>query len=208
MVAPPTAPSDPERLMTDTLPDSHPLRNFFRDSLEKAFRECKDLYSPAVACHLSDDVLCDFIHVDRIYRLKSTEGVRLEELPEMLEVSVAPEGPERRMEVDTYIGDFTLFMGGFFPTSVGRNRWFTPQPMVSRVGKVFVRFEHPLEYYAAEGRNAYGRAAETARIFAPDARETYTLLAQRFDEYQDLLRRVKDLISDDPEFRQAEDSLD
>jgi len=194
--------------MNDPLPANHPLRSLFRDSLEKAFQESQDLYSPGVACHLSDDVLCDFIHVDRIYRLKSTEGLRLEDLPQMLEVSVAPEGPERRMEVDTYIGDFTLFMGGFFPSSVGRNRWFAPQPMVSRVGQIFVRFAHPLEYYAAEGRNAYGRAAETARLFAPDARETYSLLAQRFDEYQGLLRRVKDLISDDPNLRDVEDALD
>ena len=194
--------------MNDPLPDNHPLRSLFRDSLEKAFREFQDLYSPGVACHLSDDVLCDFIHVDRIYRLKSTDGVRLEDLPQMLEVSVAPEGPERQMEVDTYIGDFTLFMGGFFPSSVGRNRWFTPQPMVSRVGKILVKFEHALEYYAAEGRNAYGRAAETARLFAPDARETYSLLAHRFDEYQGLLRRVKDLLADDPDLRKAEDVLD
>jgi hypothetical protein len=194
--------------MTDPLSPSHALRDLFRDSLEKAFLECQDLYSPGVACHLSDDVLCDFIHVDRIYRLKTTEGVRLEDLPHMLEVSVAPEGPERRMEVDCYIGDFTLFMGGFFPSSVGRHHWFTPQPMVSRVGHILVKFEQPLEYYAAEGRNAYGRAAETARLFAPDERETYSLLAQRFDEYQGLLRRVKDLISDDPDLRQVEAELD
>lgn len=181
--------------MTDRIPDTHPLSNLFRDALDQAFREFAQLYSPGVSVHLCDDVLCDFVHADRLYRLQTLEGARLEELPRMLEATSEKEGPERRLEVDSYIGDFTLFMGGFFPSSLRQNRWATSDPMVTKVGQIFVKFGEPLEYYAAEGRNAYGRAAETARVFAPSERETYTLLAEHFEGYLNLLRRVKSLIT-------------
>ncbi|MBI4605842.1 MAG: hypothetical protein HY721_28070 [Planctomycetes bacterium] len=193
----------------EMLSENHPLRALFRAALDKAFVEQGQLFSPGVAAHLADDVLCDFVHVDRIFRLKNAEGRRLEDLPKMLEVSLGDkEGPERRLEVDGYIGDFTLFMGGFFPASLGRARWFTPSPMVSKVRGVFVKFERPLDYYMAEGRNAYERAAETARLFAPDARETYSLLGRHYESYLGLLGRVKTLIADDPELRKVESILD
>lgn len=183
--------------MTEKIPESHPLSEMFRKALDKAFTEHVDLYSPGVSTHLQDDVLCDFVHADRLYRLKNPQGAALEDLPRMLEASRVKEGPERRLEVDSYIGDFTLFMGGFFPSSLRQQRWKAPDPLVSRVGQIFVKFSQPFDYYSAEGRNAYGRAAETARIFAPDERETYVLLAEHFDRYLVLLRRVKSLLADD-----------
>jgi hypothetical protein len=194
--------------MLDRIPENHPLRQVFRRALDLAFSEQRDLYSPDVASHLSDDVLCDFIHVDRIYRLKDAEGRRLEDLHEMLNVSGEKEGPERRLEVDRYIGDFTLFMVGFFPGSVSRNRWFAPQPMVSKVGNILVSFQDPVSYYTAEGRNAYGRAAETARLFDPTARGTYKQLAAHFEGYLDLLLQVRRHLADLPQLRQAEGILD
>jgi len=194
--------------MSDSVPDSHPLRSLFQSALDRAFQERAELYAPGVSTYLGEDVLCDFVHVDKLYRLKDARGHRLEDLPEMLHVTQEREGPERRMEVDSYIGAFALFMGGFFPSSLHRNRWFVPSPMISKVGQLFVSFREPLDYYAAEGRNAYGRAAETARLFAPDARETYSLLAGRFSDYLELIRRVKALISDDPHLRKVENVLD
>ncbi len=185
--------------MMDRIPETHPLCSLFRDALDKAFKEFAPLYSPGVSVHLCEDVLCDFVNAERLYRLQSCEGARLEELPRMIEVSSAKEGPERRLEVDSYIGDFTLFMGGFFPLSLRQQKWSQPDPMVTKVGKIFVKFGAPLEYYAAEGRNAYGRAAETARLFAPSDRETYSLLAEHFEGYLDLMRRVKGLITAEEE---------
>jgi hypothetical protein len=194
--------------MNERIAENHPLRNLFRSALDKAFGEHGELYAPGVAAHLQDDVLCDFVHIDRLYRLKSLEGQTLDELPKMLEATVVKEGPERRLEVDSYIGDFVLFMGGFFPTSLNRGRWCAADPMVSKVGQIFVSFQQPLQYYAAEGRNAYGRAAETARIFAPSERETFSLLAEKFELYLELLRRVKALLSDEPGLHGTLDAAD
>lgn len=194
--------------MTHAISEDHPLRRLFRGCLEKAFQESSNLYSPEVAAHIEEDVLCDFIHSDRVWRLKDSEGQSLEDIPQMLELSGVPEGPERRLEVDGYIGDFALFMSGFFPAVLTRNRWLSPTPLVSKVGKIFVRFEQPFDYFVAEGRNAYRRAASTARLFAPRVEDTYSTLADRFELYQDLLRRVKALIAEEPEAGGLEELLE
>jgi hypothetical protein len=193
--------------MPEKTPRDSPLRELFRRALEKAFGEFRALYSPGVARHLANDVLGDFIHVDHVYRLRSLEGRRLDELPEMLEVSAGKEGPERTLEVDGYIGDFALFMASFFPSSLRKRRWGVPTPMVSRVGQLLVSFKEPLDYYAAEGRNAYERAAETARLFSPDDCAVYSPLCRHFKGYLELLQRVKSLIRDLPELRQVQGFL-
>lgn len=190
--------------MSEPIPDDHPLSKLFCAALDRAFQEHAELYSPRVSTHLHDEVLCDFVRSDRLYRLQSGEGDPLASLPRMLDVSVQPEGPERRLEVDSYIGDFALFMVGFFPSALRRGRWSAGEALVSRVGKIFVKFEQPLEYYAAEGRNAYGRAAETARLFAPPDEEVFALLSRKFDGYLEVLRKVRTIIAEDPGSRAGE----
>ena len=194
--------------MTLGVPENHALRRVFRGAVEKAFDGFRNLYEPRVSAHLADELLAEFVHMDAVHKLKSASGQRLEDLPEMLAVSAQPEGPERRLEVDRYIGDFTLFMIGFFPASVQHQRMFAPEPMISRVGQVLVQFSRPLDYYAAEGRNAYGRAAETARLFDPGARDTFNRLAAEFDGYRDLMTCVKEILADSPQVKNIEEALD
>ena len=190
--------------MAANIPRNHPLRKLFSWAVDRAFQEHKELYSPEVASHLSDQLLPDFVHVDRVYRLKNVRGKRLEDLPDMVQVAHEKEGPERRLEVDRYIGDFVLFMGGFFPTGLRRRRWFVPEPMVAKVGQILVSFSKPLDYYVAEGRNAYCRAALTARLFDPPASRTYGQLGDRLDLYLGFLSRVKVILQQDPHFRKVE----
>ena len=118
----------------------------------------------------------------------------------MVDVAHEKEGPERSLEVNRYIGDFVLFAGGFFPSLVHRGAWFTPSPMVSRVGGVFVKFNKPMDYYVAEGRNAYQRAARTAEYFDPPAHGTYERLGARIEDYLHLLGCAKAHIEREPEF--------
>jgi len=194
--------------MSREVPQDHVLCRLFRAAIDAAFKSHRNLYAPGVAAHLSDGVLSEFVHMDRVYRLKNADGRRLQDLPEMLELSARPEGPERRLEVDRYIGDFALFMVGFFPTSVQLQRAFAPDPMISRVGKILVQFTRPVDYYVAEGRNAYQRASETARLFDPDARETFSLLSEEFDGYRDVIGSVKEILADSPQVEQIEQALD
>ena len=185
--------------MSHPTPNQHPLHRLFERAVTEAFRDRRDLYSPEVASHISEELLPDFVHVDRIYRLKDLQGRRLEELPEMIDVAGAKEGPERSLEVNRYIGDFVLFVCSFFPALVRRGGWFTPSPMVSRVGGILVRFSEPMDYFKAEGRNAYSRAARTAQVFDPTVHRTYEQLGARIDGYLELLEHAKTLMGSDPE---------
>lgn len=194
--------------MAKHIPDSHKLRRLFRAALEQAFTEYVNLYSPSVAEHLSEGVLVEFVHMDKVYRLKDAAGQRLERIPDMLQTSAQPEGPERRMEVDRYIGDFALFMVGFFPSSLRSFGMEAADPMISRVGKLLVQFSRPVDYYIAEGRNAYGRAADTARLFDPQSRDTFRRLSDGFDGYRDVMGRVKRILSDTPQVQDLDASLD
>lgn len=188
--------------MSHRIPAEHPLRALFVRCVEEAFREYRELYSPCVAAHLSDELLPDFVHIDRIYRLKDAENRRLEELPEMVELAQEKEGPERSLEVNRYIGDFVIFMCGFFPGLVRGGHWFAPSPMISKVGGIVVKFAEPVDYFMAEGRNAYERAARTARIFDPAQQSTYEQLAQETEGYVGLLETAKACMESEPEFRE------
>ena len=188
--------------------DQVALGRLFRAALDDVFSRQPSLWSPLVADHLADEVLGEFVHMDSLYRLRGADGERVEDLPDMLRTAAEPEGPERRLEVDRYIGDWSLFMVSFFPSNLECRARSRAEPLVARVGKLFIRFSKPVDYHVAEGRNAYGRAARTARLFQPEQCETYSLLADRFDGYRDLMSEVKRLLSDRPEVRRLEESLD
>ncbi|HLU48109.1 MAG TPA: hypothetical protein VK116_08485 [Planctomycetota bacterium] len=190
--------------MKEAIPSDHPLRELFQRAVDRAFREFGDLYAPDVAEHIGEHVLADFVHIDRLYRLRDSEGRQLEELADMVDVAQEKEGLERRLEVDRYIGDFILFMGGFFPSFLGKRPWVTATPMVSRVGKIVVSFRQPRDWYLAEARNAYSRAADTARLFDPTSHSTFRRLGEHVEGYVGVVSRVKDLLSDDPEVRDIE----
>jgi hypothetical protein len=190
--------------MSHRISPEHPLRELFRRAVNESFREHRDLYSPDVATHIADELLPDFVHVDRIYRLRNARGKRLEDLPEMLAVAHDKEGPERTLEVNRYIGDFVLFMCGFFPNLVRRGGWITPTPMIARVGGILVEFREPLDYFTAEGRNAYERAARTARLFDPTVHRTYERLGAKIEGYLRLLGRAKSYMEKRPEFPDIE----
>lgn len=194
--------------MSQKVAAGHSLRKLFRATVDRAFREHRDLYTPDVASHLGDGVLTEFVHVDRLYRLRNAAGRKVEDLAEMVETAHENEGLERRLEVDRYIGDFVLFMGAFFPGSLGRRGWRDPRPMVSRVGGVLVSFTRPMDYYLAEGSNAYSRAAATSRLFDPVSHHTFHRLGAHFERYLGLLSRVKSLLGDAPKVREIEAMLE
>lgn len=202
--------------MSPVIPPDHPIRELFSRAVNDAFRSRSDLYSPEIASHLSEEMLPGFVHVDHIYRLRSLGGKPLRTLPGMVDCAAGKEGPERNFEVNLYIGDFVLFMCSFFPTLVRSESRRAPTAMVSRVGGIIVSFSEPLEYYVAEGRNAYNRAARTAAAFDPSSRETCRKLSEKLESYLEVLRMVKSYLeksampgagagssSDNPQWRRS-----
>jgi hypothetical protein len=98
----------------------HPLRRLFAGLTEQTFSSTLGVADPALVDYLSL-LLSRFVHIDSIYRLRNTQGKRLEEVAEMLIEAEAlpPEGRTRR-EFHRHIGDFTLFWTGVYPENLKR----------------------------------------------------------------------------------------
>jgi hypothetical protein len=77
---------------------------------------------PALTDYLAE-LLCRFLHMDQIYRLRNAAGEKLEEVAAMLleAEGLPPEGRTRR-EIHRHIGDFTLFWIGLFPEALQQQR--------------------------------------------------------------------------------------
>ncbi len=100
----------------------HPLRRLFAGVTENTFLESLGLGDPRLVDYLTL-LLSQFQHVDAIYRLRNTEGRRLDQVADMMMEAEAlpPEGRTRR-EVHRHIGDFTLFWTGVYPEALDRLR--------------------------------------------------------------------------------------
>src|SRR5690242_8483344 len=93
----------------------HPLRVLFSGLVA---RRCPD--DPQIAAYIAG-LLADFVHVDRLYRIRDARGKRLEQVGEMLIESnplLSARSFDREREVRKHIGDFTLFLCGLFPEYV------------------------------------------------------------------------------------------
>ena len=102
-------------------PSDHPLRRLFAGLTEQTFLTTVGMGDPPLFDYLAL-LLARFIHVDRIYRLRDTEGTRLEQVAEMMvEAEALPEGRTRR-EIHRHIGDFALFWTGVYPEALRRMR--------------------------------------------------------------------------------------
>ena len=123
------------------------LRRLFDGLIEQVFMVDMGICDTTVTSYLGD-LLADFIHVDRIYRLRTVDSRVIRDISEM--EALADLGPDvnetrRRRLINKYIGDFTLFWTGIYPENLrprmqaGANR---------------------LETYLRQGKVSYGIASE------------------------------------------------
>ncbi len=122
----------------------HPLRRFLAGFTEHTFMSELGVGDPRLVDYVTE-LLSRFLHMDGIYRLRSPQGRRLEEVVEMvLEAEgLPPEGRTRR-EVHRHIGDFTLFWTGVYPEFVAR-----PRTPAARDALVDYREQGKRSYYIA-----------------------------------------------------------
>ena len=144
----------------------HPLRRLFAGYTEQTFINTLGVGDPPLIDYLSE-LLSRFVHLDCVYRLRNTQGRRLEEVADMVieAEGLPPEGRTRR-EVHRHIGDFTLFWTGVYPE------------MVNRLRSVLSR-DHFIDY-CEQGKRSY----YIASTFEDDAK--------RMEREQDFTKRVKD----------------
>ena len=100
----------------------HPLRRLFAGLTEHTFEQRLGVADPLLIDYLSE-LLSRFLHMDSIFRLRNSQGKRLEEVADMVVEAegLPPEGRTRR-EVHRHIGDFTLFWTGVYPEAINRLR--------------------------------------------------------------------------------------
>ncbi|UCD34926.1 MAG: hypothetical protein JSU90_11640 [Nitrospiraceae bacterium] len=166
----------------ETMEEGHPLRRLFRSALDFGLQ-----YTPTdkqeVADYLEDQVLCEFIHTDRLYKIKDPEGRCLEDIADMFNegsVLIHAQSFQREFLVHKHIGDYTLFMLGMFPKSLSRRKGkeFT-------LGKIVVPGASLSEHYMLQGQRSYRIASEFTNG------DIFLELSANFLLYKNLLEMVR-----------------
>ncbi len=102
--------------------EGHPLTRLFSELVYKTFRGQLHHSDAEMATYLTE-LLVDFTHVDRLYKIRDASGRRLDDVGEMLIASnplLAAPSFDREREVRKHIGDYTLFFTGLFPEYLKR----------------------------------------------------------------------------------------
>jgi len=112
------------------------LKAFFGKLVKMSFYDLGKEKDTRIATYLTD-ILADFAHAERLYRIRDAEGRKLETIVEMIleAQSGSHEDFELEREMRKYIGDFTLFMTGIFRDYITRGSY--------------------LRYYINEGTKSY-----------------------------------------------------
>ena len=162
------------------------LRQFFDRALGASFRDLAlgdDPASPYLA-----DLLTRFARTEHLFP-RGVAVARLETVVDMLletqaawREDTAWFEPEREVAVKRHIGDFTLFMTGFFPERVERT---------ASAG-----------FYIAQGKRAYQFVSEheraSARAGGAAGAPLYRRLADRFERYAAVLEYTRKVHFGDP----------
>lgn len=100
----------------------HPLRRLFAGLTEQTFQQTLGVADPPLTDYLSE-LLSRFLHFDDVYRLRDSNGRRLDQVADMLiEAHQLPAEGRTRREVFRHIGDVALFWTGVYPEALRRLR--------------------------------------------------------------------------------------
>jgi hypothetical protein len=164
---------------THTISPDHPLRRLLSDLVRREIAADRE-----VAFYVAN-LLVDFTHIDRLYRIRSTRGKRLEEVGEMLVESnplLDARSFGREREVRKHIGDFTLFLTGMFPEYVAA---------LPRRG---LRLDSVIDYVKA-GKESYRIVAAFDQFEYRDAAPLFRRLSDQFEYCVYGLNQVKNRLA-------------
>ena len=100
------------------------LQELFGELVERAFALSLRWDDRQVMRYLTN-LLTEFAHIDRLYRLRDLNGRPLQEVAEMLyyaDVRLGAQSFYQEREVHRHIGDFTLFWTGVYPEALPKLR--------------------------------------------------------------------------------------
>jgi hypothetical protein len=180
--------------------EDHPLRRLFGALTEKSFTEKLGWPDLKVTEYVSN-LLVDFTHVDRLYRIHSHGGARLDTVVDMLfeaELLLEANSIDREREVHRHIGDFTLFMTGIFPEYLRR---------LKTAG--LIHHKDFLVDYVKTGKRSYGIVAQFRVGTSKDQPPLFRKLSENFELCVTGLGFVRTALDrlQDPTYRKAKDIL-
>lgn len=169
-------------LIRSTISADHPIRNLFREALDFGLK----ITPPdrdEIAGYIEEQILCEFISAENLYRIRDASGKRLEDIAEMLlegNVLLNANSFEREFQVHKHIGDYTLFMLSMFPSALTtrKGREFI-------LGRIVIPDASLSEHYMLQGQRSYRIAAEFAN------RELFQELSSNFSLYKNILELVR-----------------
>ncbi len=108
--------------MAGGIPKGHPLVRLFASLTAENFAQHLGWPDVEVIRYVTE-ILTDFVHVDQLFKIRNSQGRRVEEVAEMLaegDLLHRAESVEREREVHRHIGDYTMFVAGIFPEFLRR----------------------------------------------------------------------------------------
>jgi hypothetical protein len=130
----------------------HPLRKLFRKALDFGFESTR-IERTSVLYYLEEQILCEFIRTDNLYKIRDAAGRRLEDIADMLmegDVRLNAKSFDREYLVHKHIGDYTLFMLGIFPEALN-----TRKGNEFILGSLVIPEASMSEHYELQGRRSY-----------------------------------------------------
>ncbi len=189
--------------MSEKIPSSHTLIKMFRWATKRAFRCYPELYDKDVSDHICSRILTEFVRSDRLYWIKDKNGYGIQEVPEMClegDVIHRAKSLEKEMAVQEFIGNFSLFMAGLFPTiSLGhKNSFREKNSMKDQIYMELYLILYPhkkgLNYYVIQGERAYEKASRIYKGLNDIKSSLLKKLAQHFEAYACLMQTIHDYL--------------
>jgi hypothetical protein len=154
------------------VPSTHPLFRLLADLTQRNFTSNLGWPDAEVIGYLTE-VLVDFVHVERLYRIRDARGRRVEEVAEMLaegDLLHRADSLERERTVHKHIGDYTLFMAGVFPEFVRR----------LHTAKILISADAFLDYVQV-GKRSYRIVSEFPTDFPGGPPPLFRKLSENFE---------------------------
>ncbi len=161
---------------------THPLRKLFRNALAFGLKH-NPIDKVEIAHYIEEQILCEFIHTDNLYRIRDADGKGLEDMADMLaegNVLLNAQSYQREYQVHKHIGDYTLFMLGMFPMVFARRRG---KEFI--LGRLVVPGASLSEHYMLQGRRSYRIASELTHG------DIFEELSLNFSLYKNILELVR-----------------
>ena len=169
-------------LIKNAISADHPIRDLFREALNFGLKITPP-DKAEIADYIEEQILCEFISAENLYRIRDASGKCLEDIADMLlegNVLLNANSFEREFHVHKHIGDYTLFMLSMFPSSL-----ITKKGKEFILGKIVIPDASLSEHYMLQGQRSYRIAAEFSN------KELFQELASNFSLYKNILEFVR-----------------